>query len=228
MLIKFAEWWKNDQPLTGTHIGYVADNLDPRMQGRLRIWITGLLDDPEREESEGTFEKTEHDLTVDKLPWYLPMNHQGERIPDIGEPVLVMFHQNSIYHGMYLSGVNELISRHPDTMSEYPNRYGVRDNSGRSQVTNQHADILSDEITYPDGTVMINDSAHGLTMLFDPYGTVFEVDREAQRTMIQMGDSVITMTPDGITFHAKHLTLSGSESLTLQSQNALINNCKDE
>jgi len=225
--MKFAEWWKNDNPLAGTHVGYVADNKDPRMQGRLRVWIAGLLDDPEREENTNQ-EKTSNDLTVEKLPWYLPMQVQGERIPDIGEPVLVMFHQNSIYHGMFLTGVNELVSRHPDVMSEYPNRYGTRDNSGKSTTVNQHPDILSEETTYPDGTYVLNDSKHGLTLMLDPYGTTLEVDRSSQRAMLKLGDSVVTITPDGIALHAKHLTLSGSESLTLQSNNALIKNAPDE
>lgn len=226
MLMKFTEWWSNKNPLDSGHIGYVADNKDPRMQGRVRVWIKGLLNDPE--DSDDRNEKTENSLTVDMLPWYFPKHGENTRIPEVGEPVYVTFHQSSIYHGMYETGVNELITRHPDYMSEYPHRYGHRDQSGFNTVVNKHDEVQSTEKTYPDGTYVLNDVRNGLFLMHDAYGTVVEVDRSAQKAMVKLGDSVITVSPDGIALHAKHLTLSGSESLVLQSSQPIITNAPDE
>lgn len=118
--IELHDWFKKNDPLAVPLKGKVVDNNDPKKLGRVKMQITGVLEDT--------------DFT--KLPWIYPKNPVGFggtpdgsdlEVPTIGAELTVEFPYKEVYFGFYTGYQRSETTRQGIFFEDYPFSYGKRD-----------------------------------------------------------------------------------------------------
>lgn len=135
-MIKYIEHLKKTENLKFHHKGVVVDNNDPKMLGRVKAAITGLLED-----------------STEMLPWVAPLNPFGLggsnncssfSVPEIGSELIVVFPYEEIYFPFYIGYWQSSVTHQSDFDEDYPETYGFKDNTGNILKVNkgqQYAEI---------------------------------------------------------------------------------------
>lgn len=135
-MIKYIEHLKKTENLKFPHKGIIVDNNDPKKLGRVKVTITGLLED-----------------SIEMLPWVAPLNPFGLggsnngssfSVPEIGSELIVIFPYEEIYFPFYIGYWQSSATHQTDFDEDYPETYGFKDNTGNILKINkdqQYAEI---------------------------------------------------------------------------------------
>jgi hypothetical protein len=215
-LIKQSDWLRPRHALRKQYESVVVDNKDPRMLGRIKCEILGLMEVKY--------------IPVDDLPWVSPQypaelgndRHGSDmHIPEMGSSVLVEFPTENIYQPVYRWRVPNRKTRPTDFQSEYPHRYGSADRNGNKTIINKLSGHASKETRLQDGTQTFHDSERSTTLTTDPYGTIIEIDRPNQRLFAKFGGVEITVSPDGVSINTPSLMINSEDAMSLLSGTGL-------
>ena len=159
--------------------GKVIDNEDPRLLGRIKVQIIGLLPWDDKE----------------KLPWIYPLYPAGLgeaplttffSVPEVESYVVCIFPFRSIYSGFYSWHTLDRKRRLSDFDSDYPERYGWSDSRENKFIVNKDPDIDTIEHRYADGGVSVYDSKNHIFTFKDEFGNSIFVDRESKILVIDI------------------------------------------
>lgn len=222
-LIKQSDWLRPRQALRKQYESVVVDNKDPRMQGRIKCEIYGLMD-------------TKF-IPIDALPWCTPQypaelgndRHGSDMyVPELDSTVLIEFPTENIYNPVYRWRTPNRKTRPTDFQSEYPNKYGSADRKGNKTIFNKLSGHASKETRLEDGTQTFHDSERSTTLTTDPYGTIIEIDRPNQRLFAKFGGVEITVSPDGVSINTPSLTINSEDAMSLLSGSGMdVNSMAD-
>lgn len=222
-LLKQSDWLRPRHALRRQYEAEVVDVADPRMLGRVKCSIEGLLE-------------TKY-VPIDDLPWCSPQypadvgnsrSGSGMPVPVVGSTILVEFPTESIYHPVYRWRTPNRKSRPTDFQSEYPHRYGPADPEGNKAIINKAAGHAFHEGRIQDGTQTFHDAERSVTMTTDPYGTLIEIDRPNQRLFARFGGLEITVSPNGVSINTPSLTINSEDALSLLAGSGIdVNSTKD-
>lgn len=146
MFVKFSEVVKRVNHLSIPHKAIVLDNIDSLKLGRVKVSISGLIE--------------ETDTT--KLPWVYPRNNYGLggksdsssfSVPEIGSELVVQFPFDDIYSGFYVGYWQSSTTHQTDFDVDYPETYGHRDSKGNIVKVNKSTGDV--EIKHFSGTKII-------------------------------------------------------------------------
>lgn len=211
-LIKQSDWLRPRHALRRQYEGEVLDVDDPRMIGRVKCSITGLLD-------------IDH-IPLEDLPWCYPQypadfgdgaSGSPMTVPTVGSRILLDFPTESIYHPVYRWRAPNRATRPTDFQSEYPNRHGSSDPEGNKTIINKAKGNAFQEQRIQDGTHTFHDSERSVTMMTDPFGSLVEIDRPNQRLFVKFGSIEITVSPDGLSINTPSFILNSEDALSLLS-----------
>ncbi|RRS09085.1 hypothetical protein EAG18_08170 [Pseudoalteromonas sp. J010] len=215
-LIKQSDWLRPRNALQRQYEGTVVDVKDPRMLGRVKVSIEGLID--------SKF------IDIDDLPWCYPQlpAHLGNNafgssmyVPELHSTVLVEFPEKSIYHPVYRWRVSNRQTRPTDFQSEYPHRYGEADAHGNKSITSHAPGLSFKESRQQDGSQTFNDNERSVTLLSDPHGTLVEFDRENQKLYASFAGVELTITKSGIFLNTPSLMINSADAISLLASNGV-------
>jgi hypothetical protein len=136
---------------SGTFMGVVVDNNDPKKLERVKCSIPGLI--------EGN---------NNLLPWFnlrkgvnfgSLTNSQIQCIPDIGSKVVIEFQDNDVYSGEIIGCWDDSATHESSLDDNYPNTYGFKDVKGNIFKINKSTGEI--KITHNAGTqVIIHPDGH--------------------------------------------------------------------
>ncbi|MDK1290216.1 phage baseplate assembly protein V [Pseudoalteromonas umbrosa] len=222
-LLKQADWLRPRHELREQFEAEVVKNDDPRMLGRVKCSIKGLLDI--------TY------ISIDDLPWVspqFPAEHgtldDGSAIivPEVGSTILVEFPSQDIYQPIYRWRKLNRKSRPKDFHSEYPERYGHQDRMGNKFIINKRDGHSSKETRSQDGSLHYHNTVNGTQLITDPHGTIIEIDRPNQRLFIKFGGLEATVSPEGVSINTPSLTINAEDALSLLSSSGMdVNSLAD-
>jgi len=148
MFVKLVDFMKKQDVFAVPMKGIVVENNDPKKLGRVKVRITGLLEETNK----------------DKLPWILPKNPAGFGgkpdgsglvAPDINAELMVEFPYKSIYFAFY-TGYWQSSTTHQGLFTEdYPSSYGFRDTQSTFVKVNRAKGYT--QIRHFSGTQLDND-----------------------------------------------------------------------
>lgn len=189
--------------------GIVVDNNDPKKLGRVKVRITGLLEDPDKT----------------KLPWILPKNPAGFGgkpdgsglvAPDINAELVVEFPYKSIYFAFY-TGYWQSATTHQGLFTEdYPESYGFRDTQSSFIKVNRAKSYV--QMRHRSGTQLDNDRDGNLevqspkTMKFVSEDGKTEIffDQVNGKILVHPRDSSEERSPDHLVNVDKHRMILGT------------------
>lgn len=211
-LIKQSDWLRPRHALRCQYESKVVDVADPRMLGRIRCTIQGLLD--------------EAFFSIEELPWCYPQypadsgnsrSGSAMTVPAMGSTVLVEFPTENIYQPVYRWRAPNRKTRPTDFQSEYPHKKGSADVQGNKEIITSLDGHASKESRIQDGTQTYHDSERSTTVTTDAFGSIIEVDRPNQRLFAKFGGVEITVTPDGVSINTPSLTINAEDAMSLTS-----------
>ncbi|TMP46321.1 hypothetical protein CWB96_00370 [Pseudoalteromonas citrea] len=209
-LIKKSDWLRPRNALQRQYEGTVVQVNDPRMLGRIKVSIDGLMDT--------------HFVSTEHLPWCYPQlpAHLGDAasgtnmvVPELNSTVLIEFPDRHIYHPVYRWRVSSRQTRPTDFQSEYPYRYGHSDRAGNKSITSTAPNKAFQETRSQDGLQKIHDLENSVTLFSDQYGTIFELDRKNQKLFASFAGIELTVTQAGITLNAPSLSINCEDAISL-------------
>lgn len=215
-LIKQSDWLRPRRALRRQYEGEVVDVADPRMLGRVKCTIPGLME--------------VENIPKEDLPWCYPQ-YPAEfgdggagapmTVPELGSFILIEFPTESIYQPVYRWRIPNRTSRPTDFQSEYPDRHGSSDRQGNKHIINKAPGHAFQEHRVQDGTHTFHDSERSVTLMTDPYGSMVEIDRPNQRIFAKFGSVEITLSPDGLSINTPSFILNSEDALSLLSASGI-------